>query len=202
MALGFAHLPNLVDRALEHFAAHRVRGWVIADDPPWPGAVADATYARWAVDPNAIAIPRIPDGTVIRELRRDEVGPWSAVVVEASEMPAEVGHAWTLLEGGLARAAHHHRFVAEIEGRPVAAGSVHTHRGVGWLRAGSVLPEFRGLGLQRALIGARVAHARRAGCDLVGASTVPDGASAGNVERLGFERVGTRRSYPTVVAAR
>ncbi|MBA2264083.1 MAG: GNAT family N-acetyltransferase [Chloroflexi bacterium] len=116
-------------------------------------------------------------------------------------MPAEIGRAWEELEPYLARAAHHHRFVAEVDGRAVGAGSLHVHHQLGWLRAGSVPPEFRGRGLQRALIAARADHARRIGCDLIGASTIEDGASARNVERLGFRRVATRRSYPTVPPA-
>jgi MOSC domain-containing protein YiiM/ribosomal protein S18 acetylase RimI-like enzyme len=197
VALGFAHLPNLVEMALDHFNAHGTAGWVMADEPPWPGAEADGTFARWAAGLDAIRESPLGDGVVIRELRRDEIGPWSAVVVEASALSPVVGRAWVALEEHLARVAHHHRFVAEVDGRAVAAGSVHTHRGVGWLRAGSVLAEYRGRGLQDALIRARVAHARRVGCDLVGASTIPDGASARNVERAGLRRVGTRRSYPT-----
>jgi MOSC domain-containing protein YiiM/GNAT superfamily N-acetyltransferase len=200
VALGFAHLPNLVERAVDHFSRHGATGWVIADDAPWPGAAADMTLARWAADPAVVAAAPVRDGTVVRELGRAEVGPWAAVVVEASGMVPEVGRAWVVLEEHLARVAHHHRFVVEVGGRPVAAGSVHTHHGVGWLRAGSVLPEFRGLGLQRALIAARAEHARHAGCELLGASTLEDGASARNVERLGFWRVGTRRSYPTARA--
>lgn len=194
--LGFAHLPNLVDRALDHFAANGVTGWVMAEDAPWTGATADTTLARWAVAADALVEPPVLEGAVIRELSRDESGPWSEVVVAASEMTPEVARAWMDLEMHLAGAAHHHRFVAEIDGRPVAAGSIHTHRGVGWLRAGSVLPAYRGRGLQRALIAARAEHARSVGCELVGASTIEDGASARNVERLGFERVGTRRGYP------
>ncbi|HUF06357.1 MAG TPA: GNAT family N-acetyltransferase [Candidatus Binatia bacterium] len=198
LALGFAHLPNLVDLALEHFRRHGVSGWVLTDDPPWPGAEAETVFARWAVPADALAAEPPPAGVVVRELARDEVGAWGRVVVEASDLPPDVSRAWTRVEPELARAAHHHRFVAELDGRPVAAGSVHVHRGVGWLRAGSVLPAFRGRGLQRALIVARAAHAARAGCDLIGASTVEDGASARNVTRLGFERAGTRRSYPAV----
>ncbi len=196
VALGFAHLPNLVDRALEHFANHGTAGWVIADDPPWPGAREDGVYARWAADPGTIPEASLPIGSTIREVERHEAGAWATTVVESSAMPPEVGQAWVMLEAHLALMTHHHRFVAEIDGQPVAAGSVHIHHGVGWLRAGSVLPAFRGLGLQRALIAARVEHARRAGCDLVGASTVEQGASARNVERIGLRRVGTRRSYP------
>jgi len=200
-AIGFAELPNLVDRAVDHFKANGVAGWILADEPPWPGATADTTHARWAAEADAVATEPPVEGVVIRELPRDEVGPWARVIVAASGMPAEIGRAWEELEPYLARAAHHHRFIAEIDGRPVATGSVHTHRSVGWLRAGSVLPEFRGRGLQRALIAARSDHARRIGCDIIGASTIEDGASARNVERLGFRRVATRRSYPTVSPA-
>ncbi|CAN5123836.1 hypothetical protein BH23CHL9_BH23CHL9_11770 [soil metagenome] len=200
-ALGFAHLPNLVDRALAHFMAHGVTGYVVADAPPWPGAVADTTLAHWAVGADGMHGGPALESVVVRELQRDETGPWSRVVVAASELSAEIGRAWEELEPLLARVAHHHRFVAEIAGEPVAAGSVHIHGGVGWLRAGSVRPAFRGRGLQSALIVARAELAHAAGCDIIGASTVEGGASARNVERLGFERVATRRDYPTAEPA-
>ncbi len=201
-AIGFAHLPNLVDRAVEHFTAHGVTGFVMADEPPWRGAVADTTLARWAANPDELVGEPPPDGVVIRELGRQEVGPWSAVIVAASDLPPNIAQAWIDLEGHLARAGHHHRFVAEVGGEPVATGSVHTHGGVGWLRAGSVLPEFRGRGLQRAIITARADLAHRAGCDIIGASTVEGGASARNVERLGFEQIATRRNYQTTPTTR
>lgn len=200
-AVGFAELPNLVPRAVDHFATNGVAGWILADEPPWSGATADTILARWVLEADAPGDAPVLEDVVIRELPRDEVGPWAEVIVAASDMPAEIGRAWTDLEALLARASHHHRFVAEIDGMPVATGSVHTHRGVGWLRAGSVLPEFRGRGLQRALISARSDHARRVGCDLIGASTIEGGASARNVARLGFTRIATRRSYPTVPPA-
>ena len=196
-ALGFAHLPNLVDRARAHFSTNDVTGWVLADDPPWPGATADTTLARWAARPDELRAEPPLEGAVIRELANTEVGPWSAVIVAASDLPPEIAQTWIDLEPHLARAGHHHRFVAEVGGERVAAGSVHTHGGVGWLRAGSVLPAFRGRGLQRALITARADFARRAGCDIIGASTVEHGASGRNVEHMGFERIATRRNYPT-----
>ena len=198
-ALGFAHLPNLVDRAVAHFAQNGVTGWVLADDPPWPGAAVDSTLARYAIE--------APDGTPeaagvrVRELPRTEVGPWADVVVAASDLPPAVAAAWRDLEPHLALVAHHHRFIAEVEGRPVGAGSLHLHHQLGWLRAGSVLASHRGRGIQRALISHRAAHARRLGADLVGASALDGSASAANFERLGFRRVGTRRSYRVEPAA-
>ncbi|MCV0403218.1 MAG: GNAT family N-acetyltransferase [Chloroflexi bacterium] len=193
--LGFAHLPNLVDRAIAHFRDHGVTGWILADDPPWDGAVVDATLARWALE-SPLAPVEVP-GLVVRELARDEIGPWADVIVAASEMPPAIGETWRELERHLALAAHHHRFVAEIDGTPVGAGSLHLHHQLGWLRAGSVLPSHRGRGVQRALIAERATHAWRLGADAVGASTLEGGASAANVERLGFRRVATRRSYVT-----
>ena len=99
------------------------------------------------------------------------------------------------LEAHLAGEAHHHRFIAELEGRPVGTGSLHTHHHVGWLRAGVVMPEARGRGIQRALIGARAAHARALGCDLVGASANAGGVSARNLERVGAQTVAVRGRY-------
>jgi len=77
----------------------------------------------------------------------------------------------------------------------VGAASLHLHHQLGWLRAGSVLATHRGRGIQRALIAHRAAHARRLGADLVGASARDECAAAANLERLGFRRFGTRRSY-------
>jgi len=192
-ALGFAHLPNLVHRALARFAAAGVTGWVLAEDAPWPTAIIDSTLARYAIDAGEIA--QTPDGVRIRELARDEVGPWAEVIVTASEIPEPIATAWRALERHLALVTHHHRFVAEVDGLPVGAASLHLHHHLGWLRAGSVLPSHRGSGIQRALISHRAAQALRRGADLVGASALEGGASAANLERLGFRQVGTRRSY-------
>lgn len=198
-AFGFAHLPNLVDRAVAHFQTNGVTGWVLADDAPWPDAIVDSTLARYAIDADADSATL--DGVGIRELPRTEIGPWAEVIIAASDLPTPVAAAWRDLESHLALVAHHHRFVAEVDGLAVGAGSLHLHHQLGWLRAGSVLASHRGRGIQRALIAHRAAHARRLGADLVAASAVEGGASAANLERLGFRRVGTRRSYRVEPAA-
>jgi MOSC domain-containing protein YiiM/GNAT superfamily N-acetyltransferase len=195
LGLGFASLPNLLGMAVEHFATHAVTGWVWADSAPWPNAIADSTavYGAGAVD----AIPAAPPaaGIVVRELARDEAGEWSRIIVEAAELPGAVGEAWRALEPKLALAPHDHRFIAEVNGVPVGTGALHTHHQVGWLRAGTVLPTFRGRGIQRALIEARFEHARRLGCDLVGASANRGGSSARNMERTGLRTVAVRGRY-------
>lgn len=194
LGLGFAHLPNLVEMALRHFSRFDVTGWVVADEPPWIDAKPDATFGRYVAEPAAVAAL---DGAGARALGRDEIGAWAEIITAASDMPPSLAEAWRSLEPHLAAAAHHHRSIVELDGRPAATGSLHTHHGVGWMRAGSVLPEYRGRGLQRALIVHRARAASRLGCELIGASAVEGGASALNLERLGFRRVGTRRTYPT-----
>ena len=198
-ALGFAHLPNLVDRAVAHFQASAVTGWVLADDPPWADAIVDSTLARYAIDHIGGVPPS--DGARIRELPRDEIGAWAQVIVTASAIPEPIATAWRDLERHLAMVTHHHRFVAEVDGRAVGAGSLHLHHQLGWLRAGSVLASHRGRGIQRALIAHRSLRAFQLGADVVGASALAGGASAANLERLGFGRVATRRSYRADPAA-
>jgi MOSC domain-containing protein YiiM/GNAT superfamily N-acetyltransferase len=194
-ALGFAGLPHLIDRAREHFERIGVTGWVWAAEPPSPGVEPDATAVYGAAAVEEVRHDARPDRVSVRELGREEVGPWASVVAEAAGLPPPVARAFGELEPHLAHVAHHHRFVAELDGRPVGAGSLHTHHGVGWLRAGTVLPEARGRGIQQLLIAERAAAAARLGCEFIGASANEGGTSARNLERVGARIVGVRARY-------
>ena len=108
--------------------------------------------------------------------------------------------AWHALEPHLALDAHTHRFVAERDGAAVGAGLLHTHHGVGLLRAGTVLHYYRGLGIQRRLLTGRMEHARRLGCDLVGASADEGSVSQANLERVGLRPVARRARYRVVAS--
>lgn len=199
LAFGFAGLPHLAEMAVEHFRRHGVVGWIWgdADAPPKAGSTADATalYAAGSTAGTAGELVEV-DGVVVRELARDEIGAWSDVIVRAAELEPPVAAAWRALEPHLALRPHDHRYVAEIDGTPVGTGLLHAHHHVGWLRAGTVLPSHRGRGIQRALIAGRIDHARRLGCDLVGASANDGGPSARNVERAGMRTVAVRSRYP------
>ena len=200
LGLGFAHLPNLLDRAVDHFAANGVTGWVWTDAPPWPDAIRDSTAAYVAMDIDGPRSARAPEGLVVRELGRQEIGTWAAIVVAAADLDPAEADAFGRMEAGLAAAAHHHRFVAELDGVPVGAASLHTHHRVGWLRAGTVLPSHRARGIQRAMIEARLAHAARLGCDLAGAAANVESSSARNLERVGGRIVATRGRYRVPVS--
>jgi len=88
-------------------------------------------------------------------------------------------------------------FLALRGGEPVGAGLLGTFGGVGVLSATSVLPGFRGLGVQRALIGARLRFAAERGCVEACAAVLPASPSQANLERCGF-----RVAYPKLEMVR
>jgi len=87
-------------------------------------------------------------------------------------------------------------FIAWHGTDPVAGGTMGLAGDVAALSGAAVLPAFRGRGLQRALIEARLAAAREGGARLAVSATVPASASAENLVRAGF-----RPAYPKVEMA-
>jgi GNAT superfamily N-acetyltransferase len=83
-------------------------------------------------------------------------------------------------------------FLAEIEGHPVAAGSLAIHEGVALLAGASTIPEWRRRGAQAALLEARLSHAQKFGCDVATIGAEPGSPTQRNVERLGFRVAYTR----------
>ena len=89
-------------------------------------------------------------------------------------------------------------FLAELDGKPGAAGVLCIHEGVALFAGSSTIPELRRRGLQAALLEERMRYAFEHGCDLAmmvaGAAT----NSQRNAERKGFHIAYTRtkwRSY-------
>jgi GNAT superfamily N-acetyltransferase len=88
-------------------------------------------------------------------------------------------------------------FLAFVDGRPAAGGSLGIHGDVAALSGTSVLPRFRGQGLQRALLFARLTYARNLGCRLACSASLPGTVSQANLERTGF-----RTAYPKLELVR
>jgi hypothetical protein len=83
-------------------------------------------------------------------------------------------------------------FLAELDGRPVAAAMMNIAEGVAHLAGASTVPEARRQGAQLALLDARLRTAAEAGCDLVTMGALPGSASQRNAERHGFRIAYTR----------
>jgi hypothetical protein len=83
-------------------------------------------------------------------------------------------------------------FLAELEGKPIAAGILAMHDGVALMAGASTIPEGRKQGAQLALLDSRLRHAAKQGCDLAMMCAQPGSASQRNAERHGFSIAYTR----------
>ena len=90
-------------------------------------------------------------------------------------------------------------FVARIEGRIAGSAGLsiaETPLGpIGELYIASTLPEFRGRGVQTALLRARLVAAKAAGCALAVVMARPANTSARNTERAGFSLAFTKATF-------
>ncbi|MDR3623114.1 MAG: GNAT family N-acetyltransferase [Paludisphaera borealis] len=129
---------------------------------------------------------------VVERVEADRIEAWVDVVLggffDGDEPPA------ALREGAIAMAMIQGvtAWQAKVDGRPAGGASLLVIDGLGLMAGDGTLAEFRGRGVQTALLSARLAHARDAGCDLAVTCTQPATGSQRNAERLGFQIVYAR----------
>jgi len=87
---------------------------------------------------------------------------------------------------------HASSFLAMIDGQAVGGGAVLIHRGLALLAGAATLPAYRNRGVHAALHHARLAFARRSGCDLAAQGAQPGSTSQRNAERRGLRVAYTR----------
>jgi GNAT superfamily N-acetyltransferase len=125
-------------------------------------------------------------GVEIREVGRADRNRYVGVLHDAYELPSRASVLRQMF-------AHEHtrpglrRYLAWVDGAPVAAAALYTGDGTGLLAGAATLPAFRRHGCQSALIGQRLADAA-ADSDLVVATAAAGSASQENLARHGFER--------------
>ncbi|MBC5804689.1 MAG: GNAT family N-acetyltransferase [Candidatus Eremiobacter antarcticus] len=86
-------------------------------------------------------------------------------------------------------------YLARVGGKPVAGASMSVDNRLAALFGASTLAAYRGLGIQTALIQARLARGLEAGCDLALCVAAPGSASHRNLERQGFTPAYTRIKF-------
>lgn len=128
-------------------------------------------------------------GVEVRVVGDGQLEGWAEVVARGFKSAAP-GVVLTEIELELARVSPSisgvTSYVASIDGEFVAGGSVSVHDGIATMFGDATLPEWRGRGVQTALLKARLERALRAGCDLAAAGASPGSVSQRNMERLGF----------------
>lgn len=198
-AVGFDLLPNLIGRALDHFRAHGVTGWLELDpdDPATPPVEPDEHLVVLAGAPDHLVGEPEVAGLTVRRIGPEDAATWATTLARAADFPEAVRLAMIAFAPGLATTPHHSLWLAELEGTPVGTGSLHVGRRAGFMRSGTVVAEARGRGIQRALIGARARAAVEAGADLIGSTAAPESVSERNLLRIGLQAIARRGLYPS-----
>jgi GNAT superfamily N-acetyltransferase len=173
--------PSQVDLCSMHepavFELFKERGYAIAE-------LNNVLYRRLDADSK---LPPPPAGCEIRRSFIEEADAAGAIV-ESAFFPDGAPEAFGGLIAPFYQMERALAFVATVEGKPVACGTglvIPEHRVFALCGAGT-LAEFRGRGLQTALLRARMAAARQAGCEYAVVVTNGGTTSQRNAERLGF----------------
>ncbi|KYF96018.1 hypothetical protein BE20_43435 [Sorangium cellulosum] len=129
-------------------------------------------------------------GVVVRRAARDEGSAWVAASLAAFAAPGRPQPD----RGDIFDACFHdpgsaYFFASSTDGAVAGVGAVYVHERVALLFAGGTLEAHRGRGVQRALIDARLAYARDAGCDLAYSVAQAGSTSQRNLERAGLVAV-------------
>ncbi|GAB7046376.1 GNAT family N-acetyltransferase [Catenuloplanes indicus] len=199
-AIGFTApvTAGLLDRILDVYRAAGAPSAVLKLPPPLlPDDWAELCAARGLAPlPDSVKVarsaagpPRIRTGLRVGPVPADAEAAWTDLVMSALD---PVPHLADLLPGP-GRDPRGHRFAAWDGGEMVAAAQLFTHGPAGVLKSGVTRASHRGRGAQSALIAARIAAARHAGCDwVVSETSAPEPGehhtSLRNLERLGFTR--------------
>jgi GNAT superfamily N-acetyltransferase len=153
------------------------------------------TLARWIRGDERF--PVAPDNIEVRKIKPDEGQAWSELLAEvffAEQAPQfeKFFFPWSTHEHALCVAAF-------IDGKMVGGAGgviVEPHRMAGFFGA-ATLRDFRGRGIQSALLNERLRMTQAAGCDLAVTLTMPGSSSQRNAERAGF-----RTAYTKVVVVK
>lgn len=184
-----------LDAILEFYGAAGVRPWF--ELPPahdferLSGPLAAAGARPIAFQTVLYGKPeRFEADPCVREIALEEAETFADVLLRGHGVPDDAPR------GHIARWAEHatsRLYLAEVDGVPAAAGALVLGE-VANLANASTLPEFRGRGLQSALIRARIDAAAAAGAELV-----CSGASWASQSQRNLERAGLRVAYTKTV---
>lgn len=131
-----------------------------------------------------------------RMIGPDEADGWAAISAEgwSTEMP-EIGDFLLGLGQIAARTNGCRSFIAEQDGKPIAAGGFAVYDDVCILAGASTIAEGRNKGAQNALVAARLNYGASNGCKLAMMCAAPGSQSQVNAEKNGFQIAYTRTKW-------
>jgi GNAT superfamily N-acetyltransferase len=146
----------------------------------------------------------LPPGVVIERVTAETAMPWMSAIAKGFESELAVAES---VFGGFAALPGAMAFLARIEDKVVGGcgGRAIPEARIAAFFGTATLPEYRGRGVQSALIAKRLHEAGLAGCEYAVVSTHPGSGSQRNMERRGFHVAYTKavmtRTWPELSAA-
>ena len=215
-----AEADTVIDEARAVIKPHRLPVMWILDPATEPAGFADHLLARACVpDPHGLEVavmvrpvddgidaPEVPGLEIVDALA--DLAVYTAANVAAAEAfgapdpgsgPAAIGAFERRRLNALA-AGNYTYLLATLDGEPAGAAGITVFGPAGaTINGGSVRPKFRGRGVYRAMVAARLDIARRAGA--AGVAVWGGAMSAPILGSLGFQAVGWKRFYLDTSAA-
>lgn len=148
------------------------------------------------LDQPPVARPARRSDVVARQIEDGEAELWASIAAEgwAKEQP-ELYEFLRNLGTIAAQAAGAYPFIAELDGKPIAAGSFIIFDEVCILAGAATIPAARCLGAQGALLKARLDFAVKKGCKLAMMCAAPGSQSQKNAQKNGFNIAYTRTKW-------
>jgi len=130
----------------------------------------------------------------VRVVKKNEVDLWAQTMSEGWSEFVEVADFMREINQVMAQ-SNSLLFLAELEGRPVAAGAMTIAGDIALLAGASTIPAARRQGAQLALLEERLRYAATQGCSAGMMVTLPGSGSQRNAERHGFRIAYTRTKW-------
>jgi hypothetical protein len=129
-------------------------------------------------------------------IKSDEAKLWTQVVCEGwLDVAPQLGDYLREFEQIIPHQRNSHKFLAERDGQPIAAGALSLFDGVALLAGACTIPQHRKQGAQRELLDTRFRFAARRGCGIAMMVAQPGSGSQRNAERQGFRIAYTRTKW-------
>ena len=135
------------------------------------------------------AIAAAQAGVTVERIGRDSSAEFAVILGTGFEATGELGEFFVAVTRAAVERLPEDQlvsFLARVDGVPAGTGMLILTERVAGLYSGSVLPQFRGRGIQHQLIAARLREGLRLGRRIFVSQTEGDNASAHNLHDVGF----------------